>query len=93
MATTYEWDEAKRRSNLSKHGVDFLSMHDFEWGGATVVQDLSHGEERWIATGFIGIRLCVAVFTEPEKNRIRVISLRKASAHEERMYVEFFGRG
>lgn len=68
-------------------------MHDFEWGGATVVQDIGHDEERWIATGFIGNRLCVAVFTDSEKNRIRVISLRKASAREERIYVEFFGRG
>ena len=93
MDSIYEWDEAKRRSNLSKHGVDFRSMEDFEWERAMVVADAAHNEYRWIAIGFIGFRLYVTVFAEREKNRIRIISLRKASACEERGYVKFFGKG
>ena len=93
MVLIYEWDEAKRRSNLYKHGVDFRSIEDFDWGRALVVSDAGHDGERWIATGFIGFRLYVAVFAEPGKNRIRVISMRKASAREEKGYVKFLGRG
>ena len=93
MVWIYEWDDAKRRSNLAKHGVDFLSIDEFDWERATVVPDIGHIEERWIATGYIGFRLYVVVFTEPEKNCIRVISLRKASAREEIGYVKFLGRG
>jgi hypothetical protein len=25
-APTFEWDEAKRRANLARHGVDFLDV-------------------------------------------------------------------
>ena len=32
---SYEWDEAKRRSNLDKHRVDFQAIHRFEWNTAT----------------------------------------------------------
>ena len=27
----YEWHPDKARSNLDKHGVDFVSVKDFEW--------------------------------------------------------------
>ena len=33
MGLTYEWDEAKRRSNIIKHGVDFNAMRAFDRGG------------------------------------------------------------
>ena len=84
----YEWDEAKRRSNIIKHGVDFNSMRAFDWGGAIVQRDDDHDEQRWIATGFIDLRLYVVVYTEPGENRIRIISLRKASKREEISYVQ-----
>ena len=84
----YEWDEAKRRSNLSKHGVDFQSMASFQWELANVKPDDNQFEQRWIATSFIGLQLHVAVFTEPDDNRIRVISLRKASPREVKLHVQ-----
>ena len=84
----YEWDEAKRRSNITKHGVDFNAMRAFDWGGAIVQRDDDHDEQRWIATGFIDLRLYVVVYTEPGENRIRIISLRKASKREEISYVQ-----
>ena len=31
---TYEWDEAKRRSNLTKHGVDFADVARFDFARA-----------------------------------------------------------
>ena len=32
----YEWDPAKARSNLEKHGIDFASVSDFEWDTAVI---------------------------------------------------------
>ena len=40
---------------------------------------------RFVATGFIGRRLHVAVFTE-RGDRVRVISLRRANSREARRY-------
>ena len=88
MGLTYEWDEAKRRSNIIKHGVDFNAMRAFDWGGAMVQRDDAHDEQRWMATGFIDLGLYVVVYTEPGENRIRIISLRKASKREEISYVQ-----
>ncbi len=30
----YDWDEAKRQTNLAKHGVDFTTMVGFDWATA-----------------------------------------------------------
>lgn len=27
----YEWDEAKRRGNIGKHGIDFTAIRRFRW--------------------------------------------------------------
>jgi uncharacterized DUF497 family protein len=35
----YEWDEAKRKTNLSKHGVDFAVVESFVWEEAMVIPD------------------------------------------------------
>ena len=84
----YEWDDAKRRSNLSRHGVEFTAMAAFRWEVANVEPDDDQTEQRWIATSFIGLQLYVAVFTEPADSRIRVISLRKASPREVKIHVQ-----
>ena len=83
----HEWDDAKRQSNISKHGVDFLLMAEFDWDSAIVVLDHEHDEPRWIAKGCIGAVLHVAVFTE-RGHRIRMISLHKATRQEMRDYAE-----
>ena len=65
---------------------------EFDWGQALVEPDDGHNEQRWIATGFIGLRLYVAAFTELDKGRVRVVSLRKASGREEKSYVKHVKR-
>jgi len=79
----YEWDEAQRRTNLAKHGVDFAEIVRFHWGSATIKVDprRDYGEERLSATGLIHGRLYVCVFTL-RRERIRVISLRKANRRD-----------
>lgn len=81
----YEWDDAKRRANVAKHGVDFVAITGFAWDTAMIAYDERHAEPRFVASGFIGQRLHVAVFAERGGN-VRVISLRRANSREARRY-------
>ncbi len=83
----YEWDEAKRQSNLAKHRVDFTAMADFEWDTAVTSDSPRHGEWRWIARGFIG-RVLHSVVYALRGNSVRVISLRKATRKEIEVYAQ-----
>ena len=44
----YEWHPDKARSNLDKHGVDFVSVKDFEWNTAVIRPSDRHGETRFV---------------------------------------------
>ena len=83
----FEWDDAKRHANLVTHGVDFAAIETFEWESALVTLDARQREPRWIATGYVGNRLHVAVYALRGKRR-RVISLRRANAREVGRYAE-----
>lgn len=44
----YEWDETKRLSNLSHHGLDFADVIDFDWESTLILdamtdEDIHHG--------------------------------------------------
>ena len=85
----FEWDEAKRAGNLSKHGVDFVRVRDFDWETAVRFEDYRrpYGETRWLALGKIGERLHTLVYTQ-RFDRTRVISLRKSMRQEVAGYDE-----
>jgi hypothetical protein len=84
------WDEAKRASNLAKHGLDFADIVHFDFD--TALQDIDdrdgYGEVREIAIGWCGLRLCFLVFVRRGDDVIRVISFRKATKQEVRRYAE-----
>ena len=83
----YEWDERKRQENAEKHEIDFTAIYDFEWGTAVQRSNTNHGELRWVATSYIGDRLHTVVYTWRDDRR-RIISLRRASRQEERVYAQ-----
>jgi uncharacterized protein len=85
----FEWDEAKSRSNLRKHGFDFAGAEEMFLGFLLVRPDTrdEYGEERWIGIGMIKGRCVFTAFAEPWPNTIRISSLRKAN-HEERKEYE-----
>jgi uncharacterized DUF497 family protein len=81
----YEWDEKKRTANLEKHGLDFLRAAEMLAGDTLlIVRDDRHdyGEERFIAYGRLGQRVCVAVYAKRKPDAIRLISFRKANRRE-----------
>jgi uncharacterized DUF497 family protein len=83
------WDEAKRRSNLAKHGVDFAIAERFDFVAAIIEEDESeaYGEQRQIATGRIDDTIYVYVYTlRGEEDH--AISLRRATPRERRRYAE-----
>lgn len=81
----YEWDGAKRQTNLEKHGVDFEEVRGFRWETAQVRSQIRFGEHRYGAYGYIGDRLHYLVYTM-RGDTVRVISLRKTNRTEENRY-------
>ena len=83
-----EWDVAKAKRNRLKHGVSFadavVALSD-EYA-ITFEDKLTSGEERFVTIGLDAqLNLLVVVFTNRPKT-IRIISSRKASKKETRIY-------
>ena len=83
----FEWDEAKRQSNLLKHGFDFLGIEDVFAGVTVTILDdrFDYGEERFLTIGLLDARVVVIAHTETPEI-IRIISVRKATKNEEISY-------
>jgi uncharacterized DUF497 family protein len=56
---TYEWDDAKNRSNFAKHGLDFADAElVFVGPCVTLVDDrFDYGEERLVTLGLLAGRV------------------------------------
>lgn len=89
----YTWDERKNQSNIRKHGFSFAEAWEIFDSPMLIELDnrFEYGEERWIGIGWLRSRIVVVVYTEPEDDAIRIISLRKALSHERQAYETTFG--
>jgi uncharacterized DUF497 family protein len=89
MPLRIEFDRLKNESNIALRGLSFDQAAHFDFAGALIAQDSRHvyPEPRFVALGFLGVRLHVLCFT-PVTGGIRVISFRKANAREVRAYDE-----
>ena len=83
----FEWDEAKRKSNLRNHGIDFIGIEKvFEGETVTILDDrVDYGEERFVTFGLLEGRVVAIAHTETDEV-IRIISVRKATKNEESSY-------
>ena len=90
LVVRFEWDEAKRKTNIAKHGIDFDDVQGMFTSLILVGPDVrkDYGEPRKIGFGFIRGRLMAVAFTERGPNSIRIISARKANQREETYYQE-----
>ncbi len=84
----YEWDPAKARANLAKHGIRLADAASaLEDDLALTIRD-PHSEERWITLGMDALgRLLVGVYTW-RAHKIRLISARRATVREREQYEE-----
>lgn len=88
----FEWDPAKAKYNLAKHGVSFdTAKLVFEDQFAISELDEETLEERWRMIGMARSALLFVVYTETENARglvVRLISARQATKAERRRYEE-----
>jgi len=86
---SYEWDSNKEESNYKKHRIKFAdAVGVFEDENAITIHDEHKGEDRYVTIGgdFLS-RILVVVYTFRDII-IRIISARKATAREKKMYEE-----
>ena len=84
----FEWDEAKNRLNIQRHGVDFADVVNFmDDPGLVERLDLreDYGEERIMAYANVAGRVLAILFVE-RGAAIRLISARPASRDETNDY-------
>jgi uncharacterized DUF497 family protein len=83
---SFEFDEAKSQSNLSKHGIDFVEAQllwlDFD---LLEIPAKTVDEPRSLTTGKIGDKHWSAVVTYRNEN-IRIISVRRSRNEEIKLY-------
>ncbi|MBK5939527.1 BrnT family toxin [Halochromatium roseum] len=79
------WDDAKRRSNIAKHGLDFAEADAIFDGPIFTEQDIreAYGEPRFKTLGVLHGRVIVLVWTERDDD-LHLISLRYGDKRETR---------
>lgn len=82
----FEYDQAKSRSNLRKHGIDFETAKAL-WRDPSLLEIPARtlGEPRFLLIGTIGPKHWSAVVTYREE-RVRFISVRRSRREEIRLY-------
>ncbi len=87
----FEWDEAKNKANIKKHGVSFEEAESVffdEYALLKADPDHSENEDRFLLLGLSAkLRLLLVCHCfEVDDGLIRVISCRKASRKEKPLY-------
>ena len=91
----YDWNAAKAKANIEKHGVSFDEAATvFLEPLALTFPDPYHsgGEEREITIGYTAGGEVVFVSHCQRGERVRIISARKATRRERRQYEEGIGK-
>lgn len=84
----FEWDDNKDQINRQKHGVSFeVAKQIFDDPLALPFEDVEHSQKevRYKMIGLSRVGLLMVSFTY-RKQRVRIISARRANAHLQRMY-------
>ena len=83
----FEWDETKRKANLTRLGFDSLDGEDVFNGETYSFLDdrFSYGETRFLTFGMLRGKVVAIIHTENDE-AIRIISIRKARKNEEETY-------
>jgi len=90
MDLEFEWDKAKAEENYAKHGVSFeMAKGVFRDSFAAEFLDdrEDYGEERFVILGLVEGQVLYVAYTE-RKDVIRIISARRATLHEQEIYIE-----
>jgi len=82
-----DFDLEKSNRNSCDRDLPFDLAADFDWETAMYFEDIRHvyPEKRFIAIGYLSVRLHVLCFT-PITEGVRIISFRKANLREVKRY-------
>ena len=86
----YSYDPEKKATNLKKHGLDFDDARGVIESAKIVIfedQRFDYGEARFLTLGLLHDVVVIIVTAETNKT-IRIISMRKADKHEQKIYYE-----
>lgn len=82
-----EWDPKKAAANLRKHGVRFTDAYAVLEDELALTTDDPHPDEnRYVTIGLDSLGRVLVVTYTWRAERIRIISVRKASPSERRQY-------
>lgn len=88
----FTWDNNKNRINIIKHNISFeIALNVFKDKNKVEFFDMFHSdiEERYICIGVInGVAYLVTVVYTERKDMIRIISARKATKRERKLYYD-----
>ncbi len=85
----FEWDDEKANKNIKKHGVSFEEAATiFNDPRIATISDPDHSEdeERFASLGKSFIQRLLSVIHTERSKRIRLISARKATKTERKIY-------
>ncbi|MDR3373933.1 MAG: BrnT family toxin [Ancalomicrobiaceae bacterium] len=91
-ASSFEWDENKRKSNIEKHHIDFADATEIFYGLRVDLPAKHPSEIRRKATGLLDGHFVTVVYTRRE-GVVRIISARRARDNERRTYRALYDRG
>jgi len=88
----YEWDEAKTRSNFTKHGLRFEDAEQVFAGKCVTFEDdrFDYGQQRLVTLGLLAGRV-VVIAHAPRDEGTRIISMRKGNRREQEIYQKRLG--
>ncbi len=79
----FEWDEAKRKATVAKHGLDFVDVVAVFAAEPLIVRSAHEGEDRWLAIGRVRDVTVTVIFTR-RGPAIRIVTTRRARQNERR---------
>lgn len=95
MPRRFEWDEAKDQENLRKHGIRLAEAAEIFDGPVLTAPDdrFYYGEEmREISIGFLGGIVVLNVAHTDRGGTTRIISARRATKKERRLFHAYLER-
>lgn len=84
-----DFDPEKSKKNNRVRRLPFEQVVEFDWETASYSEDTRnfYPERRFVAMGYLGLRLHVLCFT-PIEGGVRIISFRKANLREVKRYAK-----
>jgi uncharacterized DUF497 family protein len=84
---SFEWDDNKRKQNVTKHGIDFDTAKEVfsDPAAYTLASPASAEEQRYVTVGIVR-GVVIAVISTMRESALRIISARVARRNERQRY-------